>query len=157
MRRTADIMKTIRNHAQREIIIARINKLNGDEKPLWGKMTADQMISHLVQATELPFVETVADRSNLVSRIFIKPLILYCLTMPKEVKVSPDLNQQENGRKPQGFDVDKAVLLNSIEKLGTLPTDHKCLAHPFFGKMTAKEWAIIAHKHIDHHLKQFGV
>lgn len=150
-------MKTIRNHAQREIIIARINKLNGDEKPLWGKMTADQMMSHLVQATELPFVETVADRSNLVSRIFIKPLILYVLTMPKEVKVSPDLNQQENGRKPQGFDVDKAVLLNSIEKLGTLPTDHKCLAHPFFGKMTAKEWAIIAHKHIDHHLKQFGV
>jgi hypothetical protein len=29
--------------------------------------------------------------------------------------------------------------------------------HSFFGKMTAEEWAILMYKHLDHHLRQFGV
>ena len=28
--------------------------------------------------------------------------------------------------------------------------------HSFFGKMTPEEWAILMHKHLDHHLRQFG-
>jgi hypothetical protein len=30
-------------------------------------------------------------------------------------------------------------------------------AHPFFGKLTPQEWAILQWKHLDHHLRQFGV
>jgi len=35
----------------------------------------------------------------------------------------------------------------------------KCTTHPhcFFGKMTPMEWATLAYKHMDHHLRQFGV
>jgi uncharacterized protein DUF1569 len=29
--------------------------------------------------------------------------------------------------------------------------------HPFFGKLTPEEWAILTYKHLDHHLRQFGV
>jgi hypothetical protein len=29
--------------------------------------------------------------------------------------------------------------------------------HSFFGKMTPEEWAILMYKHLDHHLRQFGV
>ena len=150
-------MKTIRNSADRQQLIDRLSKLSGRETPLWGKMTADQMMSHLVQAGELPFEASVPDRSTFMGRTIIKPLILYLLPMPKEVKISPEMNQQEKGRPPRGFDVDRELLLSSIERIGTLPTDHKCLDHPFFGKMSPKEWAVIAYKHIDHHLKQFGV
>jgi transposase InsO family protein len=34
-----------------------------------------------------------------------------------------------------------------------------CTKHPhsFFGKMTPEEWAILMYKHLDHHLRQFGV
>jgi len=138
-------------------LIERINKLNGDEKAVWGKMNVNQMVSHLVQAGDLPFEASVADRSNFMSRTLIKPLILYVLPIPKDVKTSPEMNQQENGRKPQDFSVDKDILVNAISKLGTLPLDRKCFDHPFFGNMSAKQWAIMAHKHIDHHLKQFGV
>lgn len=150
-------MATIRNEQDRAKLIERISKLNGDEQPIWGQMTADQMMSHLVQAGELPFEASVADNSNLLSRTLIKPLMLYVLSMPKEVKVSADLDQQQKGRKPRGLATDRELLIESIKKLATLPFDHKCLDHPFFGKMSAKQWALIAHKHIDHHLKQFGV
>jgi hypothetical protein len=29
--------------------------------------------------------------------------------------------------------------------------------HSFFGKMTPEQWAILMYKHLDHHLRQFGV
>jgi hypothetical protein len=33
-----------------------------------------------------------------------------------------------------------------------------CTTHPhsFFGRLTPQEWAILMHKHLDHHLRQFG-
>ena len=34
-----------------------------------------------------------------------------------------------------------------------------CTKHPhsFFGRLTPDEWAILMYKHLDHHLRQFGV
>lgn len=34
-----------------------------------------------------------------------------------------------------------------------------CTTHPhsFFGRLTPEEWAILMYKHLDHHLRQFGV
>ena len=150
-------MKTIRDEKCRAELIGRIEKLNTDAKPAWGRMNVEQMLSHLVQADELPFVSSVSDRSTWMSRTVLKPLVLYVLPIPKDVKTSADMDQQEDGRKPVGFDADRAELVESINKIGTLSADHKCLHHPFFGKMSAKQWALIAHKHIDHHLRQFGV
>lgn len=149
-------MGTLRDERSRAGLIERVKSLTGDETPSWGKMNVNQMVSHLVQAGDLPFEASVPDRSSFMSRTVLKPLILYVLPMPKEVKTSPEMNQQEKGRKPQDLESDKAALVDSINKLGTLPLDHKCLDHPFFGKMSAKEWAVIAHKHINHHLTQFG-
>ncbi len=120
-------------------------------------MNVEQMLSHLVQAAELPFESKIPDRSTFMSRNLIKPMVLYFLPMPKEVKTSADMDQQQNGRKPAGFDNDRARVIAEVDRLGTLPVDRECFYHPFFGKMSAKEWAVIGHKHIDHHLRQFGV
>lgn len=150
-------MKTIRNEANRSSLIDRLSKLKGDETPLWGRMNVNQMMSHLVQAGEFPFEASLPDKSTFASRTFIKPLILYVLPMPKEVKVSADFDQQANGRKPEEFDADRGKLVDLINKLGGAPVDSECKYHPMFGKMTAKEWALLVHKHIDHHLRQFGV
>jgi len=34
-----------------------------------------------------------------------------------------------------------------------------CTAHPhsFFGRLKPEEWATLMYKHLDHHLRQFGV
>jgi hypothetical protein len=34
-----------------------------------------------------------------------------------------------------------------------------CTTHPhsFFGRLTPDEWATLMYKHLDHHLRQFGV
>ena len=49
-------------------------------------------------------------------------------------------------------------LLGLIDKLAAGGTAG-CTKNPhsFFGKMTSEEWAILMYKHLDHHLRQFGV
>jgi hypothetical protein len=150
-------MATLRSKAARSAMIARLNTLKGDERPQWGKMSVHQMMSHLVQAGELPFTESLPDGSSFFRRTLLKPLVLYVLPMPKEVKTSPQMDQQEQGRPPTDFASDRNLAISLMENLGTLSPDHPCLHHPFFGPMSAGQWATLAHKHIDHHLKQFGV
>jgi hypothetical protein len=149
-------MKTLRDEKCRAALIARLNRLNPESKAVWGRMNVDQMMSHLVQSAELPFVATIPDRSSFFSRA-MKPLMLYLLPMPKEIKTSAEMDQQQDGRKPEGLDADRARVIYEIDRLGSLALDHECLHHPFFGKLSAKEWAVLGHKHIDHHLRQFGV
>lgn len=127
-----------------------------DARPVWGRMNVEQMLSHLVQANELPFVASVPDRSSFMSRNVVKPLVLYVMPIPKEVPTSAEMDQQQKGRPPGGFENDKAALIESMHRLGNLSLDHECLGHPFFGPMSARQWGTLAHKHIDHHLRQFG-
>ena len=150
-------MKTIRNEDCRNALIERMNSLSPESKAAWGRMSVEQMLSHLVQSGELPFVMSVPEHSNFMSRTVIKKLVMYVLPMPKEVKTSAEMDQQQKGRPPAGFDADRTAAIDLINKLGTLAPDHNCLNHPFFGKLSVKEWSALAHKHIDHHLRQFGV
>lgn len=113
-------MKTIRNAELRARLIDRLAKLTGEEKAGWGKMDVNQMMSHLVQAAELPFASSLPDKSNFISRIFVKPLVLYVLPIPKGVKTSPEFDQQENGRKPQEFFADRKIVVDAVDTLGTL-------------------------------------
>ena len=150
-------MKTLRDEKRRDELIARVNALRPNAKPEWGRMSVEQMLSHLVQSGELPFVASVPDKSSWAARTLLKPLVLYVLPIPKDVKTSAEIDQQQDGRKPLGFEADRAIVIESITKLGTLPENEPCFAHPMFGRMSAKQWAVIAHKHIDHHLRQFNV
>ncbi len=150
-------MKTVRNEDLRNDLIRRLNELDRAAKPQWGKMNVEQMMSHLAQTAEWPFVHSgLPDRSNLFTRTIVKPLVIYVLPMPKEVKLPAQADQLEGGRPPQGLEADRELVIEALHKLGTCSESHDCREHPFFGKLTAKQWALIAHKHIDHHLRQFG-
>jgi hypothetical protein len=49
-------------------------------------------------------------------------------------------------------------LLDLIDRLIERGTDAAGKeTHPFFGKLSGKEWGELTYKHIDHHLQQFGV
>jgi hypothetical protein len=149
-------MKTLRNETDRKELIERLEALRPDAQPLWGRMNLEQMLSHLVQSGEMPFVESAPDRSTPVSRSLFKVLSLYFLPIPKNIKTSPELDQQQQGRPPVGLEADKANVIASIELVGTMDVRGEYLAHPFFGKLSSVEWGRLGYKHIDHHLRQFG-
>jgi len=45
--------------------------------------------------------------------------------------------------------------MTTIKEYGHLPNDYK-FVHTFFGKVDRQQTGLLAYKHTDHHLRQFG-
>ncbi len=143
----------------REDIINRINKLIGIEEALWGKMNVNQMLCHVTDQLRISLGDLgePSEKANFLGRTLIKFLVLNVISIPKNVPTSPKVDQMKDGTPPTDFESDRQTLLSYIERFSASPEDFAWTPHFKFGKLSKKEWAILAHKHLDHHLKQFGV
>jgi Protein of unknown function (DUF1569) len=151
-------MNTLFDSAKREEIINRINKLTRENKAAWGQMKVGEMLCHCADGLKMSTGElAVADKSSFIFRTIFKPLVIYVLPMPKGAPTANEINPAIDGTKPADFENDRQTLLESLEKLCALPENHPWAKHPAFGKLSYKQWGLLGHKHLDHHLKQFGV
>jgi hypothetical protein len=56
------------------------------------------------------------------------------------------------------FKTERSRLIAAIESFASQGPAGCCRhPHPFFGPLNPEQWAILMYKHIDHHLRQFGV
>lgn len=140
-------------------IVARINNLTPEAKSLWGKMNVNQMICHCTDGLRgcLGELDGKTDESNFLSRSLVKFLVLYAMPIPKNVPTAKRVDQMQDGTKPIDFESDRKTLLEFIEKMTSQPDNFAWSAHFKFGAMNRKEWEILSGKHLDHHLKQFGL
>ena len=136
----------------------RIHRLSPDTAPCWGKMNVSQMMCHLADGIKIATGERpLADTSSFFSRTILKFIVLYLIKIPKGVPTVPELDQMKDGTPPDDYEHDRAELLRSIEYICSLPENFDWFPHPKFGPMDKRAWGILAYKHIDHHLRQFGV
>lgn len=134
-------------------IINRINKLKPDSKPLWGKMSVSQMMAHCTEAMRSAFGEIKLKR-NFMGVIFGN-IAKKSILSDKPIKHGLPTDKNFVIKEDKNFEQEKNRLIEYVKKF-----DAKFLTndpHPFFGKMTADEWDKITAKHLDHHLRQFGV
>jgi hypothetical protein len=94
--------------------------------------------------------------ANLIGRL-IKPLIFGDdKPMRHNSPSSPELFMADPTE--CDFERERAQLMQSIDRFVTAGaagcTQHP---HPFFGPLKPQQWAILMYKHVDHHLRQFGV
>lgn len=148
-------MKNLFEPAAAQEVIARIERLTPDATRQWGKMDAAQMLSHCSAAMEMASGKFVA-RRTLIGRI-IGPRLRHLLSdespfprnspTAKELKVGAcDFAQQRERL--------KQCVRHFHEGGEAQCTKHP---HPFFGPLTPLEWSTGMYKHLDHHLRQFGV
>jgi Protein of unknown function (DUF1569) len=149
-------MKNIFNQLHSEEILNRIDKLSPNSKPQWGKMDVAQMLAHCSSFQDIAMGHSFPVRGwlgiligNFVKPIFYndKPLAQNMSTIPTILIVDEKESETEKEKLKQ-----KIITFqnNGSEKCTTHP-------HPFFGKLTSKQWGKGIYKHLDHHLKQFGV
>ena len=55
------------------------------------------------------------------------------------------------------FEASKNGLIVAVQKFKAGPSTIIITQHPFWGKLTEEDWNTLMWKHLDHHLKQFGV
>lgn len=146
-------MKTITDKQVAESLIERINALTEESRPLWGKMTACQMLKHLSMWEDMAMGNTLY-RQSFIGRLFGK---IALKDMMKDEPMKPGLPTVPSFKISGDGDMaaEKRRLINLIR----LHTQYagQGFVHPFFGKLTAQQAGQMAFKHADHHLRQFEV
>src|SRR5579862_5065071 len=135
----------------------RMALLRPDSKRLWGKMNAPQAVAHCSAGLEL----ALGDRTP--PRMFVGRLIGWIVKllalkedepMRRNSPTIPELVVQDE----RDLNTERDQLLALIDRFATAGPEG-CTEHPhsFFGRLSPDEWAILMYKHLDHHLRQFGV
>lgn len=140
-----------------EEVKTRLAHLRPDSTRLWGKMTPAQAMAHCTIGMEL----ALGDRRP--PCMFIGRLIGRAIKSRAFQESEP---MRRNSPTIPGFQVtDDRDLPAEREKLSRIIDRFAaagpagCTTHPhsFFGRLTPGEWSMWMYKHIDHHLRQFGV
>jgi hypothetical protein len=147
-------MPSLRKDTVRKLLIQRINSVTAGVHPRWGKMDAAKMLCHLGDTLAMALGELPTKSANrkLFQSFPVKHLFLYVLPMPKNVPTAPELLKGI----PGNLESDRQRIVEKIERLATAPQDLGP-DHPFFGPLTNDQWNSLQWKHIDHHLRQFGL
>ncbi|WP_144512883.1 DUF1569 domain-containing protein [Bacillus sp. FJAT-22090] len=149
-------MKDIYNQSHVEEILNRIDNLTRESKPQWGKMDVAKMLAHCSSFQDIAMGNAFPPRGWLGILIgkFVKPILYNDKPLAKNMSTIPTILIVDD----KEFETEKKKLK---QKIITFQSNgpHKCTNHPlpFFGKLTAEEWGKGVYKHLDHHLKQFGV
>ena len=150
-------MKNLFETASVQEVKERIALLRPDSQRLWGKMNAPQAVAHCSAGVELALGDRTPPRV-FVGRLFgwiVKPLVLRDNEpMRRNSPTMKDLVVQDQ----RDLNTERERLLELIDRFAAAGPAG-CTQHPhsFFGRLSPDQWAILMYKHLDHHLRQFGV
>lgn len=147
-------IKNLFDNLVKEELIERINRLTPETERKWGKMNVAQMLAHLQMQIEVAYGTRIV-KGNLLMKLMV-PLFKKSLYNEKPWKsgLPTDKSFITTGES-KDFETEKNKLLGLVEKISE--TAIRDTPHPIFGKMTKEQWSNATWKHLDHHLKQFGV
>lgn len=152
-------MKNINRDRDFQELQARWQKLSPGSTARWGKMNAAQVIVHCTDPLrEAMGLRPTRDLSTFFFRSIGKYFALYGPEWPKgKFPTSPDYDQEKKGTPLTTFENDRDLLLKLMSNMKSQPEWFKFQKHPAFGYLTRKEWGILTYRHMDHHLRQFGI
>ena len=138
-------------------ITQRINSLSATQQALWGTMSVGQMLAHCNVTYEMVF-ETKHPKPNffiqLILKMFVKSKVVSETPYGQNGQTAPQFIIKET----KDFNIEKERLIQYIQKVQQLGEQHfdgkESLS---FGTLNKTEWNNMFYKHIDHHLRQFGV
>ncbi len=137
-------------------VTSRIDKLQPTTQHQWGKMDVAQMMAHCSATLD------VASGRLLLPRMFIGrilgPFVRPLFTNDKPFSKNGPTDKKFVIADQRDFAQEQEQLKVRIRRFHE-GGEAQCTRHPhsFFGPLTPHEWATGMYKHLDHHLRQFGV
>ena len=136
-----------------------LNELDPQQKPLWGKMTPQHMVEHLILAVQMSNGKLKLECFNPPEKIpTLKRFLMSSRLMPK-LFVNPVIGDD---LRPLEY----SSLINAVEKLKKEIDDYISffennpganLVNVTFSELNKEEWDVFHKKHFRHHLSQFGL
>jgi len=147
-------MKSIFDESTFKEIEERIVKLDKDTKAHWGKMSAGQMVWHCQAPLNIILQkDSYGMKPNWLFKTFFKKSMysdkLWRKNLPTAKAFRPMVQKDYN--------TEKQKLMSLLYELYEQREKEKWDPHPSFGHFTKDQWGKTQYKHLDHHLRQFGV
>lgn len=148
--------KNLLNRETADFIIARVQNLSAIHKSQWGSMTVCEMLLHCNSCNRQILEESRRQEKTSVKQYVLRILALYIASDFKKNIQGESRHETKGKANDSDFEKYKD---ESIHLIGEFPsnTHPLTLSHPAFGNISTHEWGIAAYKHMDHHLRQFGV
>ena len=146
-------MKTIFDQTLRDGLLARLQGVTAETQPRWGKMNAEQMLAHLVEAMRMGLGEFPTRPKKMITRYPpFRQLFVYWLPWPKGAPTARELLPSDR----RSIDDSKRELARLVNAIADRQSSTEWPDHPAFGKLGGRGWGVLGWRHIDHHLRQFG-
>lgn len=135
-------------------INTRFNQLSESSVKQWGKMSVGQMLHHCQGPLNIMLEkDTYGLKPNLLTTLFFKKMLYNDTPFRKNLPTANFLKESD----PKDFYAEKQKLSLLLDEFESKRNREEWKAHPGFGYFTKQQWGQMQYKHLDHHLKQFGV
>ncbi len=136
----------------------RLSALAEDAEARWGRMNATQMLKHCRLVLEIPQGKiSVPEPPRIIRFVGIvtkTEMKIFKNGIPRNMPTFAELRAEEC----TDYTTEMVDLLHTLDGYCALADAGKLPdRHPLFGKMQPKDWGFLEYKHLDHHLKQFGL
>ena len=147
-------MRTVFNLADRLELSRRVDALVPDASARWGRMDCPQMLAHLSDGVKMALGELrVATKGPTALRLPpIRHAVIHWLPFPKGAPTAPELLT----RRATDWQAECAELKHLLERMGAMEGAREWPEHPAFDRLNSRDWGTLVHRHVDHHLRQFG-
>lgn len=146
-------MALLHNAGVRNTLKKRVQELRPESQRKWGRMTVDQMLWHV----NLPLKESLGEYSTPANKAPIPRKLLRWLVLnvpwPRGARTRPDMVAAAH----HDFELEKLRCLEMIDRFAGRDMNAAWPNSANFGEMRGKDWSRLHAKHLDHHLRQFGV
>ena len=148
-------MATLWQETDRKQLFDRVRKLTPEQRPLWGKMAAHQMMAHVNDALRASLGELKVKPKWLPFRYPpLQQLIIYAAPIPRNAPTAPELLLRID--KAQWADEQKAFP-QLVARFAAIAPDAAWPEHGAFGHLSRRAWGVLMFRHTDHHFRQFGI
>lgn len=143
----------------KHILMDAIDSLTEQIQPLWGKMSAQHMVEHLIWAFELS-TGKVKIQCKLPENIIDRPkkLLFTNKPTPRNFK-NPVLSDSPSPLRFSSLADSKSALRKEINLFyeHIIDKPEAIHNHPILGPIGTEDWECVHFKHCYHHLLQFGL
>jgi hypothetical protein len=150
------IPRSLRDPAGRESILNRLADLTPNHSRRWGRMEPVQLLPHLATALRMALGEKKLEgsRPGRIRGVVWRHLAIHRLPWPEGKIPSPP---GAFNTPSLGWERDREIVVGLIERFAKAPSETLGADHPTFGRMRPQDWDVLQYRHLDHHLRQFGV
>jgi hypothetical protein len=150
-------VKTLWNSQSRALLSARIDRLTPHAPALWGRMNAEELVAHCTRGMMMGLGELPTHTRNTILRYWpLKHVFVYWAPFPK-AKAKAPRELVTRGTNLEEWPQSVAALRATLDRFALREPNAQWPDHPVFGALTGQAWGALGWRHLDHHLRQFGV